>query len=70
MLSVAPTSPLAQLADELLDGALRANLKTWRASGASWDEIAKRLWLATDQRISITGPTAQSWTEALESENV
>ena len=59
------TTPLARLADTFLNGALEANLRAWRASGNSWDEIAKLLWAETDRRISITGPTAQSWAEQL-----
>ncbi len=59
------TTPLAQLADHLLDGALEANLRTWRAAGLSWDTIAKELWAATDKKVSITGPGLQIWAKQL-----
>jgi hypothetical protein len=53
------------LADLILDGALEANLRNWRQSGMSRDDVAKHLWLETDQQVSITGVGVQRWAREL-----
>ncbi len=59
------TTPLAQLADYILEGTLEPKLRAWRASGMSWDTIAKELWAETDKKVSITGPGVQAWARQL-----
>lgn len=59
------SSPLARLADHLLEGELEDKLRKWRGEGLSWDEVARELWLETKRQVSITGPGIQSWGETL-----
>lgn len=65
---MAQIPPLAQLADNLLEGRLAAFLVERRSAGESWDTIAKRLWAATDERIDVNGVTVQGWFDRLDAE--
>jgi len=55
--------PLFRLADLLLDGGLGEFLRAQRREDASWDTIAKELWLLTDRQVDVSGPTVQAWFE-------
>jgi len=54
------------LVDRLLDGTLAARLRTQRAEGLSYDEIAARL--RDDGVVAVSGETVRQWCLALEPE--
>ena len=62
---VANLPPLFQLADLILKGELANFLRELRSQGDSWETIAKRLGVATDQRVDVSGATVQGWFERL-----
>ncbi|MGE3835980.1 MAG: hypothetical protein AB7H43_14530 [Acidimicrobiia bacterium] len=60
-----PQPALYRLADNLFEGRLAAWLAERRAAGDSWDLIAKKLWVETDQQIDISTQTlATTWARA------
>lgn len=64
---MAPTTKY-QLADHLLDGNLAAFMQERRDAGQSWDSIARAIWAATDQRVSVTGVTVAAWFDGITAE--
>jgi len=55
------TPALFLFADLLLDGKFAEFLIERREDGDSWDTIAKKLWVLTDQKVDVSGPTLQRW---------
>jgi hypothetical protein len=60
-LAAVETTPLFELADSALDGQLAEFIRNRRDHAASWDAIARELFVATGHRISVTGATVRNW---------
>jgi len=54
-------STLYRLCDQLLDGELADFLIEQRQLGDSFEIIAKRLWVRTDEQINVTKQTVSAW---------
>lgn len=55
------TSTTFQFADHLLGGTLVDQLRAWRESDMSFEGMAKELFIMTDRKINVSGPTVNNW---------
>lgn len=49
------TSPILELATEVLGEPVSGWVLTYRREGESWDAIARRLYVRTGQRVDLSG---------------
>lgn len=62
-------TPTFLLADEILRGKLASYLRAWRRTKPkplSHDRIAQELYVMTDQKVSVSGPTIGLWLKSLD----
>jgi len=59
-------SPLARLADHLLEEGLETFIAEARAANRSWDWIARELYLRTDRQVTANGVTVAAWAERID----
>lgn len=55
----------ARLADHLIDGGLEALIRAERAKGASFEQVARAIYIATAEQVEPTAVTVQSWASRL-----
>lgn len=65
-MSVAVQTPLFRFADLLLGNTLVKRLQDWRDEGMSHEHIAQELYVLTERKVRVTGPTIASWLKSLE----
>lgn len=64
MQPVIPTTPTYRMADRLLDGRLAELVAADRAAGASWDEVARHLYV--EGGVELSRDTLRGWFAASE----
>lgn len=52
---------MRQFADYILDGRLDERVRQLRAEGNSWENVARHIWLETDQLVSVTTAGLKNW---------